>query len=103
MYLSRPVRAIIEEPHAGETITLILRLPDAHTDGDLERVAAAVESEGGEVKKRLSTGGLKIVADHEDVKAITAVDGLDAVETNDTLHMALDGAGEDVEYPGETR
>ncbi|WP_332898886.1 hypothetical protein [Haladaptatus sp. CMSO5] len=103
MYLSRPVRAIIEEPHAGETVTLILRFPDGQSESDGDRVAAAVEAAGGDVVKRLSTGGLKVVADHENVQVITGVDGLEAVETDDTLHMALDGAGEDVEYPGETR
>ncbi|MFC6991679.1 hypothetical protein ACFQH3_07880 [Haladaptatus sp. GCM10025707] len=103
MYLSRPVRAIIDDPHRGETVTLILRLPDGWTDADIDRVTTAVETAGGDVVKRLSTGGLKVAADHEDVAAITAIDGLDAVETDDTLRMALDGAGEDVEYPSETR
>lgn len=95
MYVSRPVRAIREDPAPGETVRLLLRVADG---ADPEAVAAAAREAGATVEGDLGFGTLAVAADQADVGALCALDGLDAVETARTLEMDLDGAGEDVEY-----
>ncbi|WP_227354058.1 hypothetical protein [Haladaptatus salinisoli] len=90
-YVSRPVRAIRDEPDPGESVTLLLRLADA----DAERVGASVESLGGEVDAELAFETLRAIVPEESVADLCELDGLDAVETAGTLDAG--DAGEDVE------
>lgn len=95
MYVSRPVRAIRDDPAPGESVTLLLRLAD---DADPGAVAAAVREVGGAVERELRFGDLAVTVDHEAVAEVCDLDGLEAVETDSVHEMDLDGAGEDVDY-----
>lgn len=95
MYVSRPVRAIRDDPVPGETVTLLLRLTD---DAGPGAVAAAVREAGGTVERELRFGDLEVTVDHEAVAAVCDLDGLEAVETDSVHAIDLDGAGEDVDY-----
>jgi hypothetical protein len=103
MYVSRPVRSIRDDPVAGETVRLLVTLAD-----DLGERSAAVEASvretvsahGGEVLADLEFDTLAVEVPHEAVTDLCGLEGLAAIETDDTLSMTLDGAGEDVEYDG---
>lgn len=95
MYVSRPIRAIREDPIPGEEVRLLLRVPD---EADPESIAETARQAGATVVEQLDFGDLGVTVAHEDVAAICDLDGLDAVETARTLEMDLDGAGEDVVY-----
>lgn len=95
MYLSRPVRAIRDDPIPGESVTLVMRLAD---DADPGAVAGAVRELGGDVERELRFGDLAVTVDHETVGAVCDLDGITAVETDNVHEIDLDGAGEDVEY-----
>lgn len=94
-YVSRPVRHLREEPVPGEDAGLLLRTTD---ETDTDEVAETVREFGGEVVADRGFGTLEVEVDQEDVESVCEIDGLEAVETTDTLTIDLDGAGEDVEY-----
>ncbi|QGN07860.1 hypothetical protein Hrd1104_11480 [Halorhabdus sp. CBA1104] len=93
MYVSPAVRSIQRHPIDGETATLLVRLDDA---ADVETVAEQIRECGGTIEQRLEFDALAITVDHSAVASICELDGLSAVETDDTLTMGADGAGEDV-------
>lgn len=94
MYVSPAVRSIREHPVPGEEVTLLLTVAD---DADVTAVAGAVAERGGTVTDRLAFGTLAVAVAHDSVAAVCALDGIEAVETDDTLGVTLDGAGEDVD------
>jgi hypothetical protein len=100
MYVSPAVRTIRDDPVEGESVTLLLEVADrAATD----EVAAAVETAGATVEEELQFRTLKATVAHERVGAVCEVDGIDHVETGNTLGIdpgGAEGAGEDVRPDG---
>lgn len=94
-YVSHPVRHVRDDPVEGETIDLVVRLAD---DADPERVAAALRDAGGEDVEDRGLGAFVVRVPQPRVATVCDVDGLEAVETTNTLTIDPDGAGEDVEY-----
>ena len=94
-YVSRPVRYLREDPVPGEDVGLLLRTTD---EVDTNEVTESVRNLGGEVLADRGFGALEIEVGQEAVDSVCEIDGLEAVETTDTLTIDLDGAGEDVEY-----
>lgn len=94
-YVSHPVRHVRDDPVDGETIDLLLRIAD---DANQEHVATAVSDVGGEVLADLEFDTLEVTVPQPAVAEVCDLDGLEAVETVNTLALDLDGAGEDVEY-----
>ncbi|MFB6140919.1 MAG: hypothetical protein ABEJ26_10840 [Halosimplex sp.] len=97
MYASPAVRTIRDDPIEGEPVTLLLEIAD---DASLETVAAAVEGAGASVDEELRFRTLKVTVGQDRVGAVCDVEGIDHVETANTLSLDPDGAGEDVR-PGE--
>ena len=85
MYVSHAVRSLREDPIEGETIALALTTSD---DADPDAVAAAVEDLGGTVERRLQFDDLAVSVPQSEIAAICAIDGLDVVETADTISIA---------------
>ncbi|WP_327052559.1 hypothetical protein [Halomicrococcus gelatinilyticus] len=95
MYVSRPVRAIRDDPTPGESATLLLRLGDADPDA----VRATVDECGGAVTADLAFETLRVDVPEEAVASLCELDGLDAVETDAPLDVGAGDAGEDVDVP----
>jgi hypothetical protein len=93
MYLSHPVRRMRDSPTADEDVALAITVTD---ESAVEEVAVAVGRAGGTVEDRLRFGTLRVVAPQDCLDDICAVDGIDSVETTNTLSIGGD-AGEDVE------
>ncbi len=94
MYLSHPVRHVRDDPTEGETVTLRVTTTDGPT---ADRVAAQIE-EWGTVDERLRFAGLLVTVAQPRVADICALEGIDAIETENTLAIDTAGAGEDVVY-----
>jgi len=84
MYVSHAVRSLREDPIDGASIGLSLTTSD---DADPDAVAAAVEDVGGTVERRLQFDDLVVSVAQTEIAAICALDGLDAVETTDTISI----------------
>jgi hypothetical protein len=93
MYVSHPVRRIRENPAEGESVTLALEASD---DDAADAAAAAIRDLGGTVDAELRFHSLKVTVLQEQVDAVCALDGLESVETANTLTVEGD-AGEDVD------
>ncbi|WP_436907890.1 hypothetical protein [Halosimplex marinum] len=93
MYVSPAVRTIRDDPVEGESVVLLLEVAD---DAAIDDVAAAVADAGATVEDELEFRTLKVSVAHERVGAVCEVDGIDHVETGNTLGIDPDGAGEDV-------
>lgn len=81
-------------PIEGASVTLLLGVENA---SETESVVTAVQTAGGTVEAELPFETLAVSVVHDDVEAICAIEGVESVETEDTLTMAVDGAGEDVD------
>lgn len=92
MYVSPAVRSIREHPVAGESVTLVVEADEA-----ADALAAALE-EVGTVEAELEFETLRVTVPHERVDEVCALDGVATVQTDDTLSMGADGAGEDVRF-----
>jgi len=92
MYVSPAVRSIRADPVAGESVTLLVEAA-----GDVDALAAAVE-EVGTVEAELQFDTLRVTVPHERVDEVCELDGVAAVETDNTLVTDADGAGEDVRF-----
>jgi hypothetical protein len=92
MYLSHPVRRMRDSPQADEDVALAVTVTD---ESDVEEVATALADAGGTVDDRLRFGTLRVAVSQDCLDDICAVDGIESVETADTLSFAGD-AGEDI-------
>lgn len=100
MYVSRPVRSIRDDPIPGESVRLLVSLADNLGDRSSAVEAAVrrtVTVHGGDVEE-LEFDTLAVTVPHEAVAELCDLEGVAAIETDDTLSVTLDGAGEDVEY-----
>ena len=93
MYVSRPVRAIRDDPTPGESATLLLRFGDADPDA----VRTAVDVCDGEVTADLAFETLRVEVPQTAVQSLCDLDGLAAVETDAPLDVGAGDAGEDVD------
>ncbi|WP_123536824.1 hypothetical protein [Halosimplex salinum] len=93
MYVSPAVRTIRDDPFEGESVTLLLEVAD---EVPVDDVADAVREVGGRVDDELEFRTLKTVVAHEQVGAVCEIEGIETVETGNTLGIDPDGAGEDV-------
>ncbi|WP_416840819.1 hypothetical protein [Haloferax sp. DFSO52] len=82
MYLSHPVRRMRDNPFDDETAELRVEPVD-----DDARIALdnRVASLGGSVEKELQFGGVVVVLPESDVAALCELDGIERIETVDTL------------------
>ncbi|WP_436926002.1 hypothetical protein [Halosimplex amylolyticum] len=97
MYLSPAVRTIRDDPIEGEPVTLLLEVADEAT---VKAVESAVGEAGATVEEELEFRTLRVTVEQERVGAVCAVDGIETVETANTLGLDPDGAGEDVRPDG---
>jgi len=91
MYLSHPVRRMREEPIEGETATLVVTAEEEDHVPALESKLEAI----GEGIERLEFGALAVTVTQEDIDSVCAVDGIEAIETEDAVGIGGD-AGEDL-------
>jgi hypothetical protein len=94
MYVSPAVRSIREDPVAEESVTLLVEA-DEGTDTD---ALADATADLGTVEAELEFDTLRVTVPHERVGAVCELDGVAVVQTDDTLTMGADGAGEDVRF-----
>lgn len=81
-YVSHTVRSLRDDPIPGETVRLVVTLAD---DADPAAVREDLAASDCEVVRELDFGSLLVVADHERLDAVCALDGLTAVETDAVL------------------
>jgi hypothetical protein len=93
MYLSHPVRRIRDNPAEDETVTLRVIATDETAADQL----ATQVVEFGTAEERLRFAGLLVTLPQQRVEDICALEGIDSIETANTLKMDVEGAGEDVE------
>ena len=94
MYVSRAVQSLRSDPIEGESVALALTTTD---DADPERVATAVSDAGGTVERHLQFDDLAVSIPHDRIDDLCAIDGLEAVETTDTISIsAAEAADQDV-------
>jgi len=91
-YLSHPVRRMREEPAEGEDVTLRVT---AATDADPEPLAARLD-EAATVEKSLRFDAFRVTVPQPRLDALCALEGIEAIETANTLGLEAGDAGEDV-------
>ncbi|WEL22855.1 hypothetical protein [Halorhabdus sp. BNX81] len=96
MYVSPAVRSIREHPAEDESVTLLVRAAD-----DVTAIRDRIETVGGTIEESLEFETLAVSVPQTAVGAICEIDGIESIETDRTLTIDADGAGEDVSTPGE--
>lgn len=96
MYVSPAVRSIREHPAKDESVTLLVRAAD-----DVAEIRDRIETAGGTIEETLEFETLAVSISQTDVGAICDLDGIEYIETDQTLTIDADGAGEDVSTPEE--
>ncbi|WP_181685380.1 hypothetical protein [Halorhabdus salina] len=91
MYVSPAVRSIRDEPLEGESVTLLVRAA-----GDVDEIRDRIEDADGTIEDSLEFETLAVAIPQTDVGAICELDGIESIETDRTLTIDADGAGEDV-------
>ena len=99
MYLSHPVRRMREDPAEGETVTLRVTAADEASAADLADRLAEV----GVVEKRLRFGAIRTTVPQTRVDEVCALDGIESVETGNTLGTGIEGGGDSVDYDSTCR
>lgn len=94
MYVSPAVRSIRDRPIDGEPVTLLVRAAD-----DVETVRERIETAGWTVDRRLAFETLAVSVPQTAVAELCALEGIESIETDRTLTIDPDGAGEDVSPP----
>jgi hypothetical protein len=94
MYVSRPVRAIRDDPVTGETVQLAVTV----TDEDGERaVRDAVADTDGTVVAERQFGTLVVEVSEPAVATVCGCSGIETVETTAAIGIEPGDAGEDVD------
>jgi hypothetical protein len=91
MYLSHPVRRMREDPIEGADVRLVVAATD---EGKVPALESEL-SEVGESVERLPYGSLEVTVAEADVSAVCDLDGIESIETADTVGIGGD-AGEDI-------
>ncbi|MFC7202252.1 hypothetical protein ACFQJC_01890 [Haloferax namakaokahaiae] len=82
MYLSHPVRRMRDDPFDDERAELRVH---PESDDARSKLEALVSDLGGTVGNELQFGGIIVVVDETDVSALCELDGIERIETSDTL------------------
>ncbi|MFB6096705.1 MAG: hypothetical protein ABEJ74_04895 [Haloferacaceae archaeon] len=93
MYVSRPVRRMRDDPIAGERVSLLLEFADGDT-ADVDAVAGIAEEYGGDLETDLQFADVAVTLPEAGVAAVCALDGVERIETRDTLDHTPSGAEE---------
>jgi hypothetical protein len=93
MYLSHPVRRMRGDPQAGETASLRVTVA---AGADVDALEARI-ADVGTVEERLRFGALRVTVDQDRLDDLCALEGIESVETADTLGVDPGDAGEDVD------
>lgn len=96
MYVSRAVRSIREHPVEDESVTLLVRATD-----DVDAIRDRIEAADGTIEDTLEFETLAVSVPQTTVEEICGLDGIESIETDRTLTIDADGAGEDVSTPEE--
>jgi len=96
MYVSPAVRSIREHPVEDESVTLLVRAAD-----NVAEVRDRIETAGGTIEESLEFETLAVSIPQTGVGAICELEGIESIETDRTLTIDADGAGEDVSTSGE--
>ena len=96
MYVSPAVRSIREHPAEDESVTLLVRATD-----DAAEIHDRVEAAGGTIERTLEFETVAVSVPQTAVGEICELDGIESIETDQTLTIDADGAGEDVSKPEE--
>jgi len=96
MYVSPAVRSIREHPDQEESVTLLVRATD-----DVAEIRDRIEAAGGTIEETLKFETLSVSIPQTDVGDVCELDGIESIETDRTLTIDADGAGEDVSTPEE--
>jgi hypothetical protein len=91
MYLSHAVRTIRDDPMADESVSLVVTLAE---DGDSGALGETVADLGGEVVADLRFSAVHVRRPETAVAALCACDGIDRVETAETLRLVGDEAAD---------
>ncbi|WP_250137739.1 hypothetical protein [Halorientalis salina] len=100
MYLSPVVRTLRDDPVPGETVTLVLSLADDAADSSATveaAIEAAVEGVGGTVDEHLQFDTIAVTVPHDGISAVCDLDGVESVETAETIGITPGDAGEDLD------
>jgi hypothetical protein len=93
MYVSRPVRAIRDDPVSGETVRLAVTVTD---EGGEQSVRDAVAETDGAVVARRQFGTLVVEVSQAAVAALCDCPGIETIETTAAIGIEPGDAGEDV-------
>lgn len=94
MYVSPAVRSIREHPVEGDQVALLVRAAD-----DVDEIRDSIEAAGGRIEDTLEFETVVVSIPQTDVGRLFELDGVEAIETDRTLAIDADGAGEDVSTP----
>jgi hypothetical protein len=88
VYLSHPVRRVREDPIEGAEVTLrVTAVDESSADALADRLS---ESGIGVVDDRLRFGALRITVAQRRVDDVCSLDGVETVETANTLSIDID-------------
>jgi len=99
MYLSPVVRTLRDDPVPGESVTLVLSLAEnADSTADVEAaIEETVTAVDGSVDEFLQFESVAVTVPHEGIPALCDLDGIEAIETDDTIGITPGDAGEDLD------
>ena len=89
MYLSHPVRRMVEDPIEDESVTLVVR-PESDDDEAIERLESELRAIDETVTKRLEFGSLGVETTETAVAEICNLDGIESIETDNTIGIGSD-------------
>lgn len=98
MYLSHPVRRMRDDPLSDEEASLVVEPDESMTADDLR---AAVADVGGTVDAELEFDCYLVRLPETAVADLCAVEGLDRVETADTISLGVEPGAEETVEPGD--
>lgn len=99
MYVSRPVRAIRDEPVPEESASLAVTVAD---DEGAAAIRETVADAGGEVVAERQFGTLVVTVPEPAVAALCDCPGIETVETTAAIGIEPGDAGEDLDPDAES-
>lgn len=87
MYLSHPVRHIRDDPMPGESVSLVVELTG---DDRYDTLVATVTDLDGSVDRDLGFSAHLVTLPEPAVEALCALDGIDRIETADTISLGIE-------------
>ena len=97
MYVSRPVRAIRDDPVAGEVASLAVTVTDDEGEAAVRETLGAT---GGELVAKRQFGTLVVEVPQAAVADLCRCSGIETVETTAAIGIEPGDAGEDLDPAG---